>query len=106
MKRKQVRARIAGALALAFSLAAFATDFDIPPQALDSALVAFAEQAKVQVTVSAAGVAGLKTAGLKGDRTTEEALTFLLKDTGLTYTAIGKRTYSITQVGTPTSNTT
>jgi len=86
---------------LGLSLNATAVEFNIPPQALDSALLAFAEQANVQVSVAANGVRGARTAGITGDRSPEDALALLLKDTGLTFTAIGKRTFSVNESPTP-----
>lgn len=96
---------ILGTLTLSASLGASAVEFNIPPQSLDSALLAFAEQAQVQVSVAAAGISGVKTEGISGDRSPEDALTHLLKDTGLTFTAIGKRTYSVTQDSPKTERT-
>ena len=49
-------------------------EFNIAPQALDTALVEFAEQANVQLAVSAERIAGLRTKGLRGPFTYEGAL--------------------------------
>jgi outer membrane receptor protein involved in Fe transport len=71
------------------------SEFDIAPQALDTALIEFADQAKVQLAVSAERIAGLRTKGLRGRFTHEGALRSLLADTGLTFRAVGERTYSV-----------
>src|SRR5687767_3324752 len=96
MKKNMLRL-IAIIWSLGFSLAAEAVEFNIPPQSLDSALLAFSEQADVQLSVAAGGVAGIRTAGVKGELSAEEGLAALLQNTGLKFTAIGKRTYSVTQ---------
>jgi iron complex outermembrane recepter protein len=70
-------------------------DFNIAPQALDTALIEFADQADVQLAVSAERIAGLRTKGVRGAFTHEGALRSLLADTGLTFRAIGERTYSV-----------
>jgi outer membrane receptor protein involved in Fe transport len=70
-------------------------EFNIPPQALDSALLAFADQANVQLAVSADRIEGLKTKGVRGAMTADGALRSLLADTGLTFRAVGARSYSV-----------
>lgn len=52
--------------------------FDIPAQSLDSAVLAFAEQAKVQVFFDSRKLAGLRSEGLHGEHTSREALALLL----------------------------
>ncbi|NJO12905.1 MAG: hypothetical protein HC872_04925, partial [Gammaproteobacteria bacterium] len=70
-------------------------EFSIPPQSLESALLAFADQAGVQVSVSALAVAGIRTRGVYGRHPVGEALARLLAETGLQYNVIGERTYSV-----------
>lgn len=70
-----------GALAQAQETAAF----DIPAQSLSSALIAFANQSGYQVSVAHGSLADLRTAGVKGRFTPEEALRRLLADTGVTW---------------------
>ncbi len=79
------------------------TEFNIPPQSLDSALLVFAEQADVQVSVSTAVIAGMKTAGIAGTFTPSVALTKLLTETGLQFTTVGDRTYAVALAETPTT---
>jgi iron complex outermembrane receptor protein len=71
------------------------SQFNIPAQSLDSALLAFADQADVQVVVSADVVKGLSTRGISGWFTTDTALQTLLAQTGLKFGTFGERTYSI-----------
>lgn len=70
-------------------------EFNIPPQPLDSALLAFSEQAKVQVTVFTDNVSGAKSRGVFGEHTQDVALAQLLQDTGLQFKMVGRRTYAI-----------
>lgn len=73
------------------------SEFNIPPQSLDSALLVFAEQADVQVSVSTVIIAGMKTQGVVGRFTPSVALARLLTETGLQFTTVGDRTYSVSQ---------
>lgn len=66
--------------------------YDIPPQELASALHRLAQAADLQLVFSPEVVAGLKTAGLKGQYTRLQALDLLIKGTGLTYSFDGKDT--------------
>ncbi len=61
--------------------------FDIPAQALDGSLRAFAQQAQAQVLFDEATVAGLQAPALKGSHTAGEALSRLLAGTGITASA-------------------
>lgn len=72
-----------------------ATEFNIPPQSLDSALLVFAEQGDVQVSVATVSIAGLSTQGVVGRFTPSAALGRLLDETGLKFTTTGDRTYSV-----------
>jgi iron complex outermembrane receptor protein len=58
---------------------------NIPPQALDTALTALADQAGLKLLFASQDVAGLRTSGLVGSFAPAEALGRLLAGTGLTY---------------------
>lgn len=58
--------------------------FDIPPQALASALARFGEATNLQLLYDAALTRGLNTEGVSGTYTPEQALRVLLAGTGLT----------------------
>src|SRR5947207_2453008 len=68
---------------------------NIPAQRLDSALVQFSEQAKVQVTSSANEVRNLSTSGLVGSYKISDALIKLLENSGLSFRAVGESAISI-----------
>ena len=94
---------ILAALTLFFALAGASwgranervTEFNIPPQSLDSALIAFSKQANVQISVAASSIAGIRTAGVVGSFTPSAALGRILSETGLGFSAIGDRTYAV-----------
>jgi iron complex outermembrane recepter protein len=94
---------ILAALTLYFALAGASwgranernTDFNIPAQSLDTALIAFSRQADVQISVAARTIVGMKTKGVVGIFTPSEALKRLLTETGLEFSAIGDRTFSV-----------
>ena len=78
------------ALAFAISAASQAettarVDFNIQPQALESALIAFTEQAHVQLVVNSDDVRSLRAPGVVGQLSADEALKRLLIASGLTY---------------------
>ena len=58
--------------------------FDIPPQALGSALGAYADAADVQLSYPAHLTTGLKSPGVSGQYTAQQALQKLLQGTGIT----------------------
>lgn len=58
--------------------------FDIPTQALSSALTAFGRQSGYQVSVDHATLAGLSSKGVKGSMTPEQALGQMLPGSGVT----------------------
>ena len=60
-------------------------DFDIPPQPLASGLTLFGRQSGIQFAADTEFVSGLRTPGLKGRYTADQALRQLLAGTGLTY---------------------
>lgn len=69
--------------------------FDIAPESLATALLDFAEQAKIQVVTSGAQLQQLQTNGLKGRYSARTALKALLSGTGLTFREVGSGTVSI-----------
>src|ERR1700722_2844001 len=70
-------------------------DFNIPKQKLDSALVQFSEQAKIQITSSSDQVKDLSTDGIVGQLKLSVALKTLLQNTGLSYKSAGRSAISI-----------
>ncbi len=63
--------------------------FDIPAQSLDSAVLAFAEQAKVQVFFDSRKLAGLRSEGLHGEYSSREGLALLLGGNPVRYRFTG-----------------
>lgn len=70
-------------------------DFNIPKQKLDSALVQFSEQAKIQITSSSDQVKDFNTDGIVGHYKVSVALKTLLQRSGLSYKPIGQSAISI-----------
>jgi iron complex outermembrane recepter protein len=70
-------------------------DFQIAPQALASALVEFSKQADVQVLGATESIQTLRTAGVVGHLTEEQALQRLLQGTELDFRWTGHRTLTI-----------
>src|SRR6185437_11662216 len=71
------------------------TPFDIPPQPLPSALLAYSSQSGVQITSSAEMLEGKQSPGVVGSFTARAALNELLKGTGLHYDIIDRNTIAI-----------
>ncbi len=71
---------------------------DIPPQDLGSALQVLAKERGFQVVFVAKDLERLRTAGAKGELTSEEALARLLQGTGFTYQYLGADGVSIVPV--------
>src|SRR3546814_880944 len=69
--------------------------FDIPAQDLNTAMLAFAEKAGLQVFYNADKLRGLKTQGVQGSYTPEEALRLLLAGTGLEYRLTADNTVTL-----------
>ncbi len=69
--------------------------FDIPSQPLSSALTQFGRQAGLQVAVDSTVVSGLRTDGLRGDYTPEQAIARLLAGTGLGHRYTGADTITL-----------
>ncbi|WP_343528928.1 TonB-dependent receptor [Sphingomonas sp.] len=70
--------------------AAAPRNFDIAPQALADAMIAFAAQSGYQVTTDAAMLRGVRSDGVRGTYTSPEALSRLLTGTGFTFRINGK----------------
>ena len=77
-------ALLGSACAAGLASAAFAERFDIPAGDLNAALNAYANATGTQLVVSADAVRGVKTRGVSGDYSVDEALTHLLSGTGFT----------------------
>ncbi len=75
------------------------TAFNISPQALDSALLAFSEQANIQLVVAATSLEGIESQGIIGRVTAESALSTLLHNTGLQFSIVGE-TVTVMRAGT------
>lgn len=86
---------VSSTLAFAADTLHVATDFDIPPQAIESALHEFSKQADVQVMVMSWSVAGQRTSGVKGHLNATSALAQLLQNTNLTYETVGENTVTV-----------
>jgi outer membrane receptor protein involved in Fe transport len=71
--------------------------FSIPPQALDTALLQFSDQAKIQVLMWSGIRRDARSPGVTGELTASAALKKILGDTGLTFKEIDQRTVAITQ---------
>jgi iron complex outermembrane recepter protein len=72
---------------------------NIPPEPLGVALQALAKECDFQVVYLVDLLKGVQTHGASGDLTTEEALTKLLDDTGLTYRYLNPKTITIVNSG-------
>ena len=111
------QARVTRAMALALTMAAQilawpfiagAADlqtrhrFEIPAQALDTALLAFSSQADVQVLMWAGVGSDALSPGVRGDFLAAEALAAILDDTGFAFQEIDRNTIAIVRGdGTP-----
>src|SRR5689334_9994910 len=69
--------------------------FDIPAQALSTALIHFAQQTDVQVVTSGQKVEGVESKGVNGEHSLGEALGSLLEGTGFRYKVVGEGTVTI-----------
>ena len=67
----------------------------IPPQSLNSAILAFADKTGVQVFFDTARVQGLRSGGARGQLTAEQALTQILAGTGMSYRFTGPNSATI-----------
>jgi iron complex outermembrane receptor protein len=89
---------IAAAPARAADLSQTAT-FDIPAQSLDTALVEFSRQSKLQVSAAADQVGGLRSEAVRGTMPVGTALKRLLQGTGLGFREVGTSAISIGRFG-------
>ncbi|WP_293861124.1 TonB-dependent receptor [Steroidobacter sp.] len=71
--------------------------FEIPAQSLDTALLAFSSQTKVQLLMWAGMKAELRSAGVHGELPASEALAALLANTGLAFRQIDAQTVAIVE---------
>lgn len=85
---------------LAQAEAARQVHFDIPAQDIDSALTALADQANLRLLFKSGDVAGMKTQGLSGSFTADEALRRLLAGTGMTWRFTAVNTVALEKVAT------
>jgi len=70
-------------------------DFNIPAQSLSAALLEFSRQAGVQVITSGSGIENLTSDGASGKLTLAEALSQLLRKSGLEFKAVGSSAIAI-----------
>ena len=88
-----------GTLISLLSISVSATElpktFDIAPQALNDALVSFAQQANIELIFSTDSVRGLTSPKLHGQMSAEQALGMLLKDSGLSFRFINNNTAAL-----------
>ncbi|MFZ1842294.1 MAG: TonB-dependent receptor plug domain-containing protein, partial [Nitrospira sp.] len=73
-------------------------DFNIPPQALGSAITAFGDQANYRLLLPSDLAEGRSTSGVSGRHTPEEALALMLAGTGLSYRMTEARTMTLEPV--------
>ena len=73
--------------------------FDIPAQPLDTALLAFSDQAHIQVLMWAGARSDTRSPGAVGGLRALDALRALLENTGLTFQAIDETTVAIRPAG-------
>lgn len=71
--------------------------FNIPPQELAAALSAFGEQTNLQVLYASDALQDLKSGGVMGPHTPEEALNILLQGTGLSFELSDSKTVTVHQ---------
>ncbi|MBL8270061.1 TonB-dependent siderophore receptor [Steroidobacter sp.] len=72
--------------------------FDIDSQPLEQALVAFSQQAGIQIVLNTGSVGGATVPALKATVSSREALRELLSGSPFSYSPIGERTVSVTRV--------
>ena len=73
-------------------------DFNIPPQALGSAITAFGDQANYRLLLPSDLAEGRSTSGVSGRHTPAEALALMLAGTGLSYRMTEARTMTLEPV--------
>lgn len=72
--------------------------FKIPEQSVDGAMAAFSLQTRIQVLVAGEVTRGLRSPGLEGQYTVEQALDLLLKDTQLKATFVDPNTLTLEKI--------
>jgi iron complex outermembrane receptor protein len=77
--------------------------FNIPAQSLESALAAFADQARLQIIVPHSLVVGMTSPGLAGSYRASDALKELLSGSGLQYKMTGANTITVVRDAHPQS---
>lgn len=102
MRSTQTASRVLHTLittAAMFSCAAAHSDerihFNIPPQALETALIVFADQTGAQVASSSDNIGDLKTKGVSGKLSPREALARLIEGSDLEIRAQGEQGFSL-----------
>lgn len=80
--------------------------FSIPAQSLDTALLAFSDQAKIQVLMWGGGKSDARSSGAMGELISLDALKAILQNTGFAFKQIDKETIAIVVVGSPAPKTT
>ncbi len=81
-KSAYLNSAAAGGVLCIVASTAFAAQFDIPAGTLEGALTTYMHQTGVQLMVSEDAVRGARTHGVRGDLTSEEALTRILSGSG------------------------
>ena len=85
-------------LSAATAYAADTKRFDLPPGALGAALIAFGQQSGFDIGVTDSTIAGLRTRGLRGRYTPDEALARLLAGTGCDFSVVDSQTVRIVRL--------
>ena len=93
-------------LSLSVSATELTKTYDIAPQALNDALVSFAQQANIELIFSADSVRGLTSPKLHGQMSAEQALGMLLKDSGLSFRFIYNNTAALLTRASPANSNT
>ena len=99
--RTVVSGLVGGLIGLTLGTFAFGADlqskhqFSIPAQSLDTALLAFSDQASVQVLMRGGAKADARSSGVTGQLVSLDALKAILKDTGYGFQQIDNETVAI-----------
>ncbi|MGH9636705.1 MAG: hypothetical protein ACRD72_17880, partial [Candidatus Angelobacter sp.] len=75
--------------------------FSIPAQSLDTALLAFSDQAKVQVLMQGGATKDAQSSGATGELVSLDALKAILQNTGYAFKQIDAETIAIFAAGLP-----
>ena len=71
-------------------------EFNIPPQSLSAAVIAFSDQSGIQIVTSGTDVSKLSTPGVSGRLSISDGLNRLLSGTQLRFAAVGASTVALT----------